>query len=27
LKQFLEVIRAIEAFWLAVVTLPPGEKA
>ena len=27
LKQFLEVIHAIEAFWLAVVTLPPGEKA
>ncbi len=27
LTQFLEVIRAIEAFWLAVVTLPPGEKA
>jgi len=27
LKQFLEVIRAIEAFWLAVVTLPPGERA
>jgi len=27
LKQFLEVIRAIEAFWLAVVTLPPNEKA
>jgi len=26
LKQFLEVIRRIEAFWLAVVTLPPGEK-
>jgi len=26
LKQFLEVIRAIEAFWLAVVTLPSGEK-
>ncbi len=26
LKQFLEVIRTIEAFWLAVVTLPPGEK-
>jgi len=26
LTQFLEVIRAIEAFWLAVVTLPPGEK-
>ena len=27
LTQFLDVIRAIEAFWLAVVTLPPGEKA
>src|SRR5271165_3202936 len=27
LTQFLEVIRAIEAFWLAVVTLPPGAKA
>ena len=27
LKQFLEVIRAIEAFWLAVVTLPPSGKA
>jgi CheY-like chemotaxis protein len=26
LKQFLEVIRAIEAFWLAVVTLPSSEK-
>ena len=26
LTQFLEVIRAIEEFWLAVVTLPPGEK-
>jgi two-component system, chemotaxis family, response regulator Rcp1 len=26
LKQFLEVIRAIEEFWLAVVTLPPSEK-
>jgi len=26
LTQFLEVIRTIEAFWLAVVTLPPGEK-
>ena len=26
LKQFLEVIRTIEMFWLAVVTLPPGEK-
>ena len=26
LEQFLEVIRIIEAFWLAVVTLPPGEK-
>src|SRR5271165_6393439 len=26
LKQFLEVIRTIEAFWLAVVTLPPSEK-
>jgi two-component system, chemotaxis family, response regulator Rcp1 len=26
LKQFLEVIRTIEEFWLAVVTLPPGEK-
>ena len=26
LVQFLEVIRTIEAFWLAVVTLPPGEK-
>jgi CheY-like chemotaxis protein len=24
LKQFLEVIRAIEEFWLAVVTLPKG---
>ncbi len=26
LTQFLEVIRTIEAFWLAVVTLPPSEK-
>ena len=26
LQQFLEVVRTIEAFWLAVVTLPPGEK-
>ena len=26
LVQFLEVIRIIEAFWLAVVTLPPGEE-
>jgi len=26
LKQFLKVIRTIEEFWLAVVTLPPGEK-
>jgi two-component system, chemotaxis family, response regulator Rcp1 len=26
LKQFLEVIRTIEEFWLAVVTLPAGEK-
>jgi CheY-like chemotaxis protein len=26
LKQFLHVIRAIEEFWLAVVTLPPSEK-
>jgi CheY-like chemotaxis protein len=26
LKQFLEVIRRIEEFWLAVVTLPPNEK-
>src|SRR5271166_6621749 len=27
LTQFLEVIRTIEAFWLAVVTLPPSAKA
>ncbi len=26
LKQFLEVIRAIEEFWLAVVTLPPNSS-
>jgi two-component system, chemotaxis family, response regulator Rcp1 len=26
LKHFLEVIRTIEQFWLAVVTLPPNEK-
>ncbi len=26
LQQFLEVVRTIEAFWLAVVTLPPSEK-
>ena len=26
LKQFLEVIRVIEEFWLAVVTLPKGHK-
>lgn len=26
LRQFLEVVRTIEAFWLAVVTLPPSEK-
>lgn len=26
LTRFLEVIHTIEAFWLAVVTLPPGEK-
>jgi CheY-like chemotaxis protein len=26
LKQFLEVIRVIEDFWLAVVTLPKGQK-
>jgi CheY-like chemotaxis protein len=26
LKQFLDVIRAIEEFWLAVVTLPKGVK-
>ena len=26
LTQFLNVIRTIEEFWLAVVTLPPGEK-
>ncbi len=26
LKQFLEVIRVFEEFWLAVVTLPPNEK-
>jgi CheY-like chemotaxis protein len=26
LTHFLEVIRTIEAFWLAVVTLPPCEK-
>jgi CheY-like chemotaxis protein len=25
LKQFLEVIRRIEKFWLAVVTLPPAK--
>ena len=25
-KQFLRVIRAIEQFWLAVVTLPPNGK-
>jgi len=25
LKQFLQVIRAIEDFWLAVVTLPPAN--
>ncbi len=26
LQQFLQVIRTIEEFWLAVVTLPAGEK-
>jgi CheY-like chemotaxis protein len=26
-NQFLEVVRAIESFWLYVVTLPPGPKA
>jgi len=26
LKQFLEVIRVLEEFWLAVVTLPPVTK-
>ena len=26
LKQFLEAIRIIEEFWLAVVTLPPAAK-
>ncbi len=26
LTQFLTVIRSLEEFWLAVVTLPPGEK-
>jgi CheY-like chemotaxis protein len=26
LKQFLEVIRRIEEFWLAVVTLPPNKN-
>ncbi len=26
LKQFLEVIRSIERFWLAVVTLPPSAR-
>jgi two-component system, chemotaxis family, response regulator Rcp1 len=26
LKHFLEVIRTIEQFWLAVVTLPPKER-
>jgi two-component system, chemotaxis family, response regulator Rcp1 len=26
LKHFLEVIRTIEEFWLAVVTLPPNDK-
>jgi CheY-like chemotaxis protein len=26
-NQFLEVVRAIESFWLFVVTLPPGPKA
>ncbi len=26
LKQFLEVVRSIEQFWLAVVTLPPNHK-
>jgi two-component system response regulator len=26
LQQFLEVIHAIEQFWLAVVTLPPSDK-
>jgi CheY-like chemotaxis protein len=26
-NQFLEVVRSIEAFWLYVVTLPPGGKS
>jgi CheY-like chemotaxis protein len=26
LKQFFEIVRAIEGFWLAVVTLPPAVK-
>jgi two-component system, chemotaxis family, response regulator Rcp1 len=26
-NQFLDVVRAIESFWLFVVTLPPGPKA
>ena len=26
-NQFLEVVRAIESFWLCVVTLPPGSRA
>ena len=26
LKQFLEVVRSIEQFWLAVVTLPPNHN-
>jgi len=27
LKQFLEAVRVIEEFWLAVVTLPPASKS
>ena len=27
LDQFMEVIKAIESFWLTVVRLPPGEPA
>jgi CheY-like chemotaxis protein len=27
LMQFLEVIRSLEQFWLAVVTLPPNKQA
>ena len=27
LDQFMEVIKAVESFWLTVVRLPPGEPA